>query len=132
MRISDWSSDVCSSDLPPRDTREGRPTGQALPRPPAERQNGRGVLPAQPRRPRRPLLPAAGRVTLQGGMPSGGLLISSPCFLLPPEPFPESGVATGLRRYLRVSRAVPRGPVPVLGRSAKSGHGIARNGPLAA
>src|SRR3546814_8586364 len=40
MRISDWSSDVCSSDLPPRavGTREapdepGRPTGHTNPHP---------------------------------------------------------------------------------------------------
>src|SRR3546814_5826847 len=52
--------------------------------------------------------------------------------LLPPEPFPESGVATGLRRSLRGSRAVPRGPVPVQGQAAESGQGIASTGPRAA
>src|SRR3546814_16300091 len=46
--------------------------------------------------------------------------------------FPESGVATGLRRSLRGSRAVPRGPVPVQGQAAESGQGIASTGPRAA
>src|SRR3546814_20287342 len=41
MRISDWSSDVCSSDLPPKRERGRLLSGQ---RPPAARQTGEHAM----------------------------------------------------------------------------------------
>src|SRR3546814_18577310 len=44
---------------------------------------------------------------------------------VPPEPFSENGMATGLRRSLRGSRAVCGAQTSVQGQAAQSGRGVA-------
>src|SRR3546814_19117330 len=43
MRISDWSSDVCSSDLPPAPRRGGQERGVGLDQDPVGRGEGQGL-----------------------------------------------------------------------------------------